>query len=48
LDNLPRPISVTEYGKTNEKEDFAEVFAHICLGKALAEDARQRFETAVR
>ena len=38
--------SVTDYGKTNVQEDFAEVFAHYCSGKPLTVDAKERFRTA--
>jgi hypothetical protein len=38
--------SVTDYGKTNVREDFAEVFAHYCSGKPLTDDAELRFSAA--
>jgi len=38
--------SVTDYGKTNVLEDFAEVFAHFCVGKPLSPDAALRFREA--
>lgn len=38
--------SVTDYGATKVEEDFAEVFAHYCLGKPLTPDAQQRFKDA--
>lgn len=42
-----RPQSITDYGRTNEKEDFAEVFAHVVTGKLLAGNAYDRFVAAV-
>ena len=38
--------SVTDYGQTSVLEDFAEVFAHHCLGYRLTLDARDRFHQA--
>jgi len=35
--------SVTDYGQTNVKEDFAEVFAHYCSKMRLTPDAAERF-----
>jgi hypothetical protein len=40
------PQSVTDYGQTNVKEDFAEVFAHHCLNMGLKPDAAERFRAA--
>lgn len=42
-----RPQSVTDYGRTNEREDYAEVFAHVVLGKTVAGRAYDRFVAAV-
>lgn len=39
--------SVTDYGKKNVREDFAEVFAHFCTKKPLTDDAKARFERAL-
>ena len=39
--------SVTDYGASRVEEDFAEVFAHFCLGKPLTSDAWSRFEGVV-
>jgi len=41
-----RPTSVTDYGRTNVKEDFAEVFAHVITGQNLTPDAEARFNLA--
>ena len=38
-----RPTSVTDYGRTNVREDFAEVFAHVVMGLKLTPDAESRF-----
>ena len=38
--------SVTDYGTSKVEEDFAEVFAHFCLGKAMTPDAQNRFKGA--
>ena len=43
-----RPVSVTDYGRTNVKEDYAEVFAHVVMGKPISEDAEMRFMAAQR
>lgn len=39
--------SVTDYGRTNVTEDFAEVFAHYCRGMILTADAQARFTSAI-
>ena len=42
-----RPNSVTDYGRTNVVEDFAEVFAHYCMRMSMSEDAMNRFQGAI-
>lgn len=42
-----QPQSVTRYGSTDVKEDFAEVFMHHVMGLRLTPDARERFGKAV-
>lgn len=39
--------SVTDYGDTHVKEDFAEIFAHVVLGMPVKPEARQRYDVAV-
>jgi hypothetical protein len=41
------PASVTRYGSTDIKEDFAEVFAHHVTGRKLTPDAEKRFRTVL-
>lgn len=43
-----RPHSVTDYGRTNPLEDYAEVFAHVVLGKVVDGRAYDRFQAALK
>jgi hypothetical protein len=46
LDKNP-PETVTDYARTNEKEDFAETFAHYVLGKPIPPPVMERFKPTV-
>ena len=43
-----KSVSVTDYGDTSVKEDFAEVFAHVVLGMQVKPDALTRFTNATQ
>jgi len=43
----PKTVTVTDYAKTNMKEDFAETFTHYVLGKPLPPEVQQRFDLAL-
>jgi hypothetical protein len=39
-------VTVSQYARTNVKEDYAETFAHYVLGMKIPPEALERFQAA--
>lgn len=47
LGDRPQTVTVSDYAKTNVKEDYAETFAHYVLGMPIPDEVRRRFSIAL-